>query len=47
LELGHSQGIERNTNAGHGRKEIADALRRVIDQPLLATMEFSEGVAAR
>ena len=28
------------TNAGHGRKEIADALKNVIDQKLLATYVF-------
>jgi 4-aminobutyrate aminotransferase/diaminobutyrate-pyruvate transaminase/4-aminobutyrate aminotransferase/(S)-3-amino-2-methylpropionate transaminase len=28
------------TNAGHGRKEIADALRKIIDQGLLATYVF-------
>jgi 4-aminobutyrate aminotransferase-like enzyme len=28
------------TNAGHGRKEIADALKMVIDQKLLATYVF-------
>jgi len=28
------------TNAGHGRKEIAEALRKVIDQKLLATYVF-------
>lgn len=28
------------TNAGHGRKEIADALKKVIDQKLLATYVF-------
>ena len=29
------------TNAGHGRKEIRDALRRVIDQGLLASYVFA------
>ena len=28
------------TNAGHGRKEISDALREIIDQQLLATYVF-------
>ena len=28
------------TNAGHGRKEIADALKKIIDQGLLATYVF-------
>ena len=28
------------TNAGHGRKEISDALRKIIDQQLLATYVF-------
>src|SRR5258708_2955788 len=29
------------TNAGHGRKEIAAALKKLVDRPLLATYVFT------
>ncbi|HUV09244.1 MAG TPA: aspartate aminotransferase family protein, partial [Spirochaetia bacterium] len=34
------------TNAGHGRKEIRDALRKLVDKPLLATYVFPHELRA-
>ena len=35
------------TNAGHGRREIVEAIREIIDKPLLATFAFASEVRAR
>ncbi len=35
------------TNAGHGRKEIVDAIREMIDKPLLTTFAFPSEIKAR
>jgi 4-aminobutyrate aminotransferase / (S)-3-amino-2-methylpropionate transaminase / 5-aminovalerate transaminase len=35
------------TNAGHGRKEIVEAIREMIDKPLLTTFAFASEVKAR
>jgi 4-aminobutyrate aminotransferase/diaminobutyrate-pyruvate transaminase/4-aminobutyrate aminotransferase/(S)-3-amino-2-methylpropionate transaminase len=34
------------TNAGHGRKEIVEAIRNIIDKPLLTTFAFASEVKA-
>ncbi len=35
------------TNAGHGRKEIVDAIREMLDKPLLTTFAFASEIKAQ